>query len=93
MPDYYIWTGNGKLFIFREIYLDPEEDQTIAFEDWYLDNDIENMYTHCSVNDMDWGEVEEPTAEVITPVLPWKTKQPETDSNNDEESDSNSDSD
>jgi hypothetical protein len=72
MSDYYIWTGDGKLFIFREINLDPEEDQTIAFEDWYINNDIEGNFTKCSFNDIDYGEVVGPRVQVITPGEPWK---------------------
>jgi hypothetical protein len=73
MANYYIWTGDGKLFVFCDIHLDPEEDQVNAFEEWYIFNDIDS-YTGCSFNDMDWGEVEEPTVQVITPEEPWKTE-------------------
>lgn len=72
-----LWVSNscGALFIFSDVVLNPELDDTEAFEDWYCLNDIEKI-TKVSVTNVLWGELTQ-TIKVIKPEVPWKTEEPD----------------
>lgn len=71
MTTYWVSNSQGGLFIFRDVILDPDLDDTFAFEEWYCTNDIEKI-TQASVTNILWGELTEEIQE-IKPETPWKT--------------------
>jgi hypothetical protein len=63
MANYYIYTVDGKLFIFSGVELDPEVEN--PFKKWYCENQIKNKYTKTSFKDISYGELQEPEVQEI----------------------------